>query len=95
MRELREGLSDALGRAGYGNERVQVTRNGKPAAVIIGLEDFALLEELEMLRDLAELRSARAADDGTRVSLAELLAEVKDLASTAAPAAAPITQPGE
>lgn len=76
IRELRDGLADAVSRASYGHERVQITKNGKPAAVLIGPEDFELLEQLEMLRDVAEYRAAKAVDDGERVSLDELLSEL-------------------
>lgn len=76
IRELRDGLADAVGRASYGRERVQITKNGKPAAVLIGPEDFELLEHLEMLRDVAEYRAAKSADDGGRISLNELRAEL-------------------
>ncbi|PQZ93705.1 type II toxin-antitoxin system prevent-host-death family antitoxin [Arthrobacter sp. MYb227] len=76
IRELREGLGDAVGRASYGRERVQITKNGKPTAVLIGPEDFELLEQLEMLRDGAEYRAAKSVDDGERISLIELRAEL-------------------
>lgn len=75
MRALREGLSDAVSRASYGRERVQITKNGKPAAVLIGPDDFELLEQLKMLRDVNDYRAAKDADDGQRVSLNELSAE--------------------
>lgn len=78
IRSLREGLADAVGRASYGNERVQITKNGKPAAVLIGPDDFELLEQLEMARDVAEYRAAKSADDGGRVSLNELLSELSE-----------------
>ena len=76
IRALRDGLADAVGRASYGHERVQITKNGKPAAVLIGPDDFELLEQLEMFRDVAEYRAAKSADDGGRVSLSELRAEL-------------------
>lgn len=76
VRALRNDLADALGRASYGHERVQITKNGRPAAVLIGLEDFELLEQLEMMRDVTEYREAKGADDGGRVSLDELRAEL-------------------
>lgn len=76
VRALRDGLADAVGRAGYGHERVQITRNGKPAAVLIGPEDFELLEQLEMMRDVSEYRVAKSGDDGARVRLDELWAEL-------------------
>lgn len=47
-RELREQLSDVLGRAKYAGERTGVTRNGKLAAVIISVEDYEALEAYEM-----------------------------------------------
>lgn len=73
--ELRAGMSDVLNRASYGHERIGITRRGKVQAVIIGLEDFELLEQLEDREDLAAIRNARAEDDGGRISLDELLAE--------------------
>lgn len=76
VRALRDGLADAVGRASYGHERVQITKNGKPAAVLIGPEDFELLEQLEMMRDVSEYRAAKAEDGGGRVSLDELRAEL-------------------
>ena len=60
-RELRANLSDVLGRASYGGERIGVTKNGRLAA-----------------RDLAAFREAVRNDDGQRVSLADLRAELND-----------------
>lgn len=76
IRALRGELADAVGRASYGHERVQITKNGKPAAVLIGPEDFELLQQLEMARDVAEYRAAKTADVGDRVSLSDLLSEL-------------------
>ena len=53
-------------------ERIGVTRNGKLAAVVVGVADFEALEDFEMAQDLAAYREAKAADDGTRVGLDEL-----------------------
>lgn len=75
-RELRDGLAEVLGRAGYAHERVGITRHGKLAAVVIGVEDLEALEAFEMSRDLADLAAAKAADSGERISLAELRAEL-------------------
>jgi len=74
--QLREHLADVVSSVAFGHERVGVTRHGKLAAVVIGVEDLELLEQLEVARDMAELRRAQAEDDGTRVSLAELQAEL-------------------
>ncbi len=69
-RELRANLSDVLGRASYGGERIGVTKNGRLTAIVIGVEDLLALEELEDARDLAAFREAVRDDDGQRVSLA-------------------------
>lgn len=71
-RELRSNLSDVLGRAMYGGERIGVTRNGRLAAVVVGVADLEALEALEMAQDVAAYRAAKAEDDGTRIDLAEL-----------------------
>lgn len=75
-RALRADLSSVLGRAGFGHERVAITRHGKVAAVMISVEDLETLEAFELQRDVEELRAAKAADDGGRVSLAELVNEL-------------------
>lgn len=74
--ELRDHISEVLGSVSYGSERIGVSKHGKLTAVVIGVEDLELLEELEAARDAAEFRTARAADDGGRVSLGELLSEL-------------------
>ena len=43
---------------------------------MIGVDDLHLLEELEMARDVADFAAAKRADDGGRVSLDELEAEL-------------------
>lgn len=75
-RELRSQLSDVLGRAMYAGERIGVTRNGKLAAVVVSVADLEALEEFEMAQDVAAYREAKAADDGVRVSLDELRADL-------------------
>lgn len=47
-RELRNQLSDVLGRAMYEGERIGVTRNGKLAAVVVSVADLEALEAFEM-----------------------------------------------
>lgn len=64
LRTVRDHLSEFVDRAEREHERVVVTRNGRPAAVLIGYEDLAALEEtLDILSDpeaLAEIRQAEA-----------------------------------
>jgi prevent-host-death family protein len=71
-RELRGQLADVIGRTMYGHERIGITRNGKLAAVVIGIEDLEAFEELEMAQDVAAYRRAKAVDNGQRVSLADV-----------------------
>ncbi len=75
-RELRSQLSDVLGRAMYAGERIGVTRNGKLAAVVIGVADLEALEAFEMAQDVAAYRKAKAADDGARVTIDGLRADL-------------------
>ena len=77
-RALRGELADVVGRVAYGHERIGVTKNGKLAAVVIGVEDLELLEQFENARDLAEYRAAKSADDGRRISIDELFTELAE-----------------
>ncbi|WP_293909816.1 type II toxin-antitoxin system Phd/YefM family antitoxin [Deinococcus sp.] len=45
--EVRAAFNDVINRVSYGHERVTITRNGKPAAVLVSVEDLELLERLE------------------------------------------------
>lgn len=58
--EARDGFGETLNRVTYGKERVVVSRRGKPIAVLVPLEDLALLEQLEDEVDLDAARSALA-----------------------------------
>ncbi|PKQ26576.1 MAG: antitoxin PHD [Actinobacteria bacterium HGW-Actinobacteria-4] len=75
-REFRIELADVVNRVGYSHQRVAITRHGKVAAVLIGPDDLALLEQLEMARDVEEYRAAKAADDGDRIPLEDLEKEL-------------------
>ncbi len=65
VRELRANLSGYLDQASR-HEQVVVTRNGKPAAVIISVDEYAGLEET------AEILS----DPGTVAAIEQGLAEI-------------------
>jgi prevent-host-death family protein len=41
--EGKQRFGEWIGRAGFGNERIVVTRHGKPFAAIVGLQDLAAL----------------------------------------------------
>jgi prevent-host-death family protein len=67
-------LSDLVDRVEHEHERILVTRNGLPAAVIISPDDLESLEEtIEILRDrelMKSIRISRAeAASGKRIPL--------------------------
>lgn len=45
--DARKGLTELMGRAGFGDERIVLTRNGKPTAAIIGMADLDRLRALD------------------------------------------------
>jgi prevent-host-death family protein len=55
-KEARRSFADLLARAAYGKERVVLTRNGKPIAVLVSMEDAEILEALETRADLEDVR---------------------------------------
>ena len=65
LREVRDHFSEVVDRVELHHERVTVTRNGRPVAVLISPADLAALEEtLDVLSDpgaLADIREADAA----------------------------------
>jgi len=70
LRAVRDHLSEFVDRAEREHERIVLTRNGRPAAVLIGYQDLEALEEsLDILSDpdaraeLADAREALAAGD--------------------------------
>jgi len=53
-------LSDLVDRVSREHQRVTVTKNGKPAAVLVNPDDLEALEEtVEILRDTELMRSIR------------------------------------
>ncbi len=73
LRSFRDHLADAFDQVEREHERIVVTRNGKPAAVLISIDDLAQLEETAdvlsdpaALADIAEGRTAYARGDVIR-----------------------------
>jgi antitoxin YefM len=69
LRTVKDRLSEFVDRVQREHDRVVITRNGTPAAVLISPDDLASLEEtVELLSDkkaIRELREAeRAVTDG-------------------------------
>ena len=77
LAEVRAALSRFVDLAARTHERIEITRNGRRAAVLLGADDYdALLETLEVLRDQALLRDhlegAQAIEAGQGVTVDEL-----------------------
>src|SRR5215216_1176440 len=67
LREVRDHFSEVVDRVEHEHDRVTVTRNGRPAAVILSPDDLAQLEEtLEILSDAEALADIREADAAYR-----------------------------
>jgi antitoxin YefM len=63
LRTVRDHLSEMVDRVEHHHERLVVTRNGRPAAVMISPDDLAQLEEtIELLSDAEALADIREAD---------------------------------
>lgn len=63
LREVRNHFSDVVDRVELHHERVTVTRNGRPVAVLISPDDLSALEEtLDVLSDSEVLADIREAD---------------------------------
>jgi antitoxin YefM len=76
--EAKAHLSDLVDRTSREHERFVVTRNGRPAAVLLSPEDLESLEEtVEILQDRAFLasirKSRREAAEGKRFPLKDHL----------------------
>ncbi len=73
LRDVRNHLSNVIDRVEHEHERVTVTHDGRPVAVIISLEDLEDLEETlavlsdpQSLADIREADAAYAAEDVVR-----------------------------
>jgi antitoxin YefM len=63
LRKVRDHFSEVVKRVEHQHERVIVTRNGHPAAVMLSPEDLAQLEEtIDVLSDPEALAYIREAD---------------------------------
>ena len=62
-RELRDKLSEIVGRCAYGGDRFVVKRHGRPLAAIVPIEDMYVAQYLEDQLDSAEYRRALEAGE--------------------------------
>ena len=56
--ELRQQIADALNTVSYAGQRIAINRHGKRVAVLVPVEDLAMLEAIEDRVDLAAARKA-------------------------------------
>jgi len=56
--EARDDFAEVVNRVAFGNERVQLTRHGKPVVALVSASDLKLLEALEDEEDLRALLAA-------------------------------------
>ncbi len=68
--QLRENISEHIGRVRHGGERLVIEKNSKPAAALISYKDLELLEALEDRLDVL-LAEKALAEKGPRVRLEE------------------------
>lgn len=80
LAEVKAKFSEMVDRVEQQHDRITVTRNGRPAIVLISAEDLAALEDtIELLSDPAAIadieRARREARAGKTVSADELRAK--------------------
>jgi prevent-host-death family protein len=56
--QLRQEISDALNTVAYSGKRIAINRHGKRVAVLVTVDDLALLEAVEERVDLALAKKA-------------------------------------
>lgn len=63
LAETKAHLSELVARVGEQHERITVTVHGRPAAIIVAVDDLESLEEtIAVLSDLAAIRALSEAD---------------------------------
>jgi antitoxin YefM len=87
VREFRNHLSELLSDVAERRDHVLVTRNGKPAAALVPIDEYDALEETaEILSDSETLGAIEAGlvelSQGEVVTLEDLRAELDELHST-------------
>ena len=60
VKEVRDNLADALNRVCYQGERIVLERRGKGVAVLVSMDDLALLEAVEDREDVKAARKVLA-----------------------------------
>ena len=76
--QARAELSDLLDEVERSHEHVEITRNGRPAAVLMSPEEYEVIQEtLETLGDAETLDALRESEADVRARRLKTLAEVR------------------
>jgi len=73
--ELRKDISEAVNKVAYGGDRITLQRSGKDVAVIVSIEDYELLNEIENRMDLDAVRNSLA-EGGENITWDDLKKEL-------------------
>ena len=74
----RAELSDLLDEVEQTHEHVEITRNGRPAAILLSPEEYEVIQEtLEILGDADTLEALRESEADVRAKRLQTLAEVR------------------
>jgi prevent-host-death family protein len=87
VREFRSNLAEVLSDVADRRDHVVVTRNGRPAAAVVPIDEYEALEETaEILSDAETLSALRAGLDevarGETVDFGDLRRELAELRAT-------------
>ena len=81
LADVKNRLSEVVDRVERQHDRVVITRHGRPAAVVVSIEDLESLEEtLQILSDpgvMADIRAARAEATAAALSRADATALIR------------------
>jgi prevent-host-death family protein len=79
LAEVRANLSKLVEEAERTHERVEVTKNGRRAAVLLSADDYdSLIETLDILGDAETMAAIRQADEDIAAGRVSPLDEVRD-----------------
>ena len=80
LSEVKAKLSEVIDEIVTTHERVTVTRNGKPAVVLVGTDDLEAIEEtIAILSDQAALRSIAEGREAIRSGDVDSRADIEQL----------------
>ncbi|EPH46408.1 type II toxin-antitoxin system Phd/YefM family antitoxin [Streptomyces aurantiacus] len=65
--QARAELAELINRVVYGNERVVVTRHGKPLVALVSADDLRLLEEIEAAQEISAAAEEQVISSVSRI----------------------------